>query len=126
MMVNIARDDPAEYSTTPYTTSKNKTVANLTRNGELVDVVIFAFVAQDGSWLNRLTAPTGDNAPPNQVYHALNVYPLNGEYQRALAFLHYCFAPVNQKCQMFTVSSAWQAATMWGNKDTYKGAYCVY
>ncbi|KZV60651.1 hypothetical protein PENSPDRAFT_671512, partial [Peniophora sp. CONT] len=114
-----SRVAPDTVSTTKHTTSKNKTVVTLSRGGEPVDFVFFAFVATDGSWLQRLETPIGERAPTNQGYHALNVYPLTGEYQRILAFLHYTFAPVNQDCQMFTRGNAWQTTSMWGDLDRY-------
>ena len=120
-VVVLSRGNPAKYSVGKYTTGNNKTIEQLTLNGELVDVVIFGFVAMDGSWMERLTSPTGDRAPLNQSYHALNVYPLSEEYQRILAFLHYAFAPLNQQCLMYTRGNAWQVATMWGPTDRYPG-----
>lgn len=116
-----SRADPDLYAAEKYVTTNNKAIFNLVRDGDQVDVVIFGFVAQDGSWLERLASPSGERAPQNQCYHALSVYPLNGEYQRTLAFLHHVFAPANQKCQMYTTGNAWQAATMWGDRGKYQG-----
>ena len=116
-----SRPDYEKYSGDNQTTRNNKLIVNLVRDQELVDVVIFGFVAMDGSWMERLSSPTGDRAPLNQSYHALNVYPLSEEYQRILAFLHYAFAPLNQQCLMYTRGNAWQVATMWGPTDRYPG-----
>ncbi|VDB87221.1 unnamed protein product [Peniophora sp. CBMAI 1063] len=120
-VVVASRVSPEVLSTSKYTTANNKTVVNLVRDGDVVDVVIFAFVAVDGSYMIRLDEPSGERAPLNRAYHSLNVYPLAEDYKRSLAFFHYIFAPVNQKCQMFTRGNAWQAASMWGERDKYKG-----
>ena len=120
-MIVLGRGNPSTCSAGRWTSGNNKTIEQLTRNGEVVDAVIFGFVAQDGSWLHRLETPTGEKAPANQGYHALSVYPLNGEYQRSLAFLYHVFAPTNQRVQFFARGNAWQATTLWGDSDRYQG-----
>ena len=120
-VIIASRIDPETCNTNNRVTTNNKAIVNLVRDGEPVDVVIFGFVAQDGSWLERLATPVGERAPPNQGYRALSIYPLVEEYKRVLAFLHYMFAPANQDCQMYATGNAWQAASMWGDKDKYQG-----
>ncbi|KZV64117.1 hypothetical protein PENSPDRAFT_669256 [Peniophora sp. CONT] len=121
-IISPARADPDRVGVglSDYTTQNNKTIKSVARKGENVDLVVFAFVAPDGSFLDRLASPSGANAPTNQCYHALHVYPLNGDYQRILAFLHRTYAPANQQCQMFTTGNAWQATTLWGDRDKYQ------
>ncbi|VDC01241.1 unnamed protein product, partial [Peniophora sp. CBMAI 1063] len=122
-VVNPARIHPDQVpvSLSTYTTGNNKTIKTISKNGETLDLVIYAFVAPDGSYLDRCATPSGSNAPTDKGYRCLNVFPLNGEFPRILAFMHHCFSPANQQCQMFTNGNAWQATSMWGDRDKYQG-----